>query len=282
MGGHIVKTRIILLIPLLLFWISSCATSDDLKKTQRDYESKISSQQSDMQKLQARLDALEKNYGDTTKDLRKNQADLGADLGSVRDNVKTMRGQVEEMNKEYSGMGKGQNLKSRLDDMAFRIGYIENFLGIAKKETPNGAKVEGQDVGTAEATAEPKNDVEAAYNACYKIFKEGQYVKAREEFLKFLKQYPKTAYSDNAQFWIGETWYVEEKYERAIVEYEKVVKDYPSGDKVPYALLKQGMAFQKLGDKASATIVYQQIVKKYPQTNQARVAKAKLSEMKKK
>jgi tol-pal system protein YbgF len=281
MGGHIVKTRIILLIPLLLFWISSCATSDDLKKTQRDYESKISSQQSDMQKLQARLDALEKNYGDTTKDLRKNQADLGADFGSVRDSVQTMRGQVEEMNKEFSGVGKGQNLKSRLDDMAFRIGYIENFLGIAKKETPNGAKVEGQ-AGADEATTEPKNDVEAAYNACYKLFKEGQYVKAREEFLKFLKQYPKTAYSDNAQFWIGETWYIEEKYERAIVEYEKVVKDYPSGDKVPYALLKQGMAFQKLGDKASATIVYQQIVKKYPQTNQARVAKAKLSELKKK
>jgi tol-pal system protein YbgF len=280
MGGHIVKTRIILLIPLFLFWISGCATPDDLKKTQRDYDSKITTQRTDVQKLQARLDALEKNYGDTTKDLRKNQADLGADFGSVRDNVQTLKGQVEEMNKEL-GLSKGQNIKSRLDDMAFRIGYIENFLGIAKKETPNGAKVEGQD-GAAEATAEPKNDVEAAYNACYKLFKEGQYVKAREEFLKFMKQYPKTAYSDNAQFWIGETWYVEEKYERAIVEYEKVVKDYPSGDKVPYALLKQGMAFQKLGDKASAGIVYQQIVKKYPQTNQARVAKAKLSELKKK
>ena len=280
MGGHIVKTRIILLIPLFLFWIAGCATTDDLKKTQRDYDSKMSSQRTDVEKLQARLDALEKNYGDTTKDLRKNQADLGADFGSVRDNVQTLKGQVEEMNKEL-GLSKGQNIKSRLDDMAFRIGYIENFLGIAKKETPNGAKVEGQ-AGAAEATAEPKNDVEATYNACYKLFKEGQYVKAREEFLKFMKQYPKTAYSDNAQFWIGETWYVEEKYERAIVEYEKVVKDYPSGDKVPYALLKQGMAFQKLGDKASAGIVYQQIVKKYPQTNQARVAKAKLSELKKK
>jgi tol-pal system protein YbgF len=240
----------------------------------------MSSQRTDVEKLQSRLDAFEKNYGDTTKDLRKNQADLGADFGSVRDNVQTLKGQVEEMNKEL-GLSKGQNIKSRLDDMAFRIGYIENFLGIAKKETPNGAKVEGQ-AGAAEATAEPKNDVEAAYNASYKTFKEGQYVKAREEFVKFLKQYPKTAFSDNAQFWIGETWYVEEKYERAIVEYEKVVKDYPSGDKVPYALLKQGMAFQKLGDKASATIVYQQIVKKYPNSNQARVAKAKLSELKKK
>ena len=281
MGGLTVKKTIILLLPLFLLWIGGCATTDDLKKTQRDYDSKITSQRTDVEKLQARLDALEKNYGETTKDLRKNQADLGADFGSIRDSVQTMRGQVEEMNKEYSGLGKGQNIKSRLDDMSFRIGYIENFLGIAKKETPNGAKVEGQGVGAAEAPGEPKTDVEAAYNACYKIFKEGQYVKAREEFVKFLKQHPKSAYSDNAQFWIGETWYVEEKYERAIVEYEKVVKDYPSGDKVPYALLKQGMAFQKLGDNASARIVYNQIVKKYPNSNQARVAKAKLTELKK-
>jgi tol-pal system protein YbgF len=281
MGGLTVKKTIILLTPLFLLWIGGCATTDDLKKTQRDYDTKISSQRTDVEKLQARLDALEKSQAEATRDIRKNQADLGADFGTVRDQVQTMRGQVEEMNKEFSGLGKGQNIKSRLDDMSFRIGYIENFLGIAKKETPNGAKVEGPGVGAAEAPGEPKNDAEAAYNACYKLFKEGQYVKSREEFLKFLKQHPKSAYSDNAQFWIGETWYVEEKYERAIVEYEKVVKDYPSGDKVPYALLKQGMAFQKLGDKASARIVYQQIVKKYPQSNQARVAKAKLSELKK-
>ena len=274
------KKATILWIPILLLVIGGCATTDDLKKSQRDYDSKISALRADVDKLQTRLDSLEKDVADTTRDLRKNQADLGADFGSVRDNVQTMRGQVEEMHKEFSGVGKGQNLKTRLDDMAFRIGYLENFLGIARKESTNGAKVEGVGVGAAEATAEPKNDVEAAYNACYRLFKEGQYVKAREEFVKFLKQYPKTAFSDNAQFWIGETWYVEDKFERAIVEYQKVVKDYPNGDKVPYALLKQGMAFQKLGDKASARIVYNQVIKKYPQTNQARVAKAKLSELK--
>ncbi|HEX7538979.1 MAG TPA: hypothetical protein VF358_01635, partial [Syntrophales bacterium] len=73
------KKTIILLIPLFLLWVGGCASTDDLKKTQRDYDSKISTQRTDVEKLQARLDALEKNYGDTTKDLRKNQADLGAD-----------------------------------------------------------------------------------------------------------------------------------------------------------------------------------------------------------
>jgi TolA-binding protein len=44
--------------------------------------------------------------------------------------------------------------------------------------------------------------------------------------------------------------------------------------------LKQGMSFQKLGDDGSAKIVYQQIIKKYPQTQQAKVARARLSELK--
>ncbi|HET6490450.1 MAG TPA: tol-pal system protein YbgF [Syntrophales bacterium] len=261
---------------VFLIWLGGCASSVDLKKTQRDYDSKMSSQQGDVEKLQARFDQFEKNYTQTMRDVRNNQANFGADLGAVRDDVRTLRGQMEQMNREVSATGRGQNMKNRLDDLDVRIANIEHSMGIGKKE-PGGQRPEA--AGT-EPSAEPKTDPKDAYNACYKVFKDGQYAKAREQFQKFLKQYPKTAYSDNAQYWIGETWYVEEKYEKAIVEYEKVIKGFPTGDAVPYALLKQGMSFQKLGDKASAKIVYQQIVKKYPQTNQAKVARARLSELK--
>jgi tol-pal system protein YbgF len=267
------------IIPLMivsLVWLGGCATSVDLKKTQRDYDSKISGQQGDVEKLQARFDQFEKNYTQTMREVRNNQANLGADLGAVRDEVRTVRGQMEEMKREFAATGRSQDMKNRLDDLSLRVGQIENSAGIGKKE-PGGQRSEA---AGAEPPAEVKTDPKADYNACYKLFKDGQYAKAREEFQKFLKQYPKTNYSDNAQYWIGETWYVEEKYEKAIVEYEKVIKGFPTGDAVPYALLKQGMSFQKLGDKASAKIVYQQITKKYPQTNQAKIARAKLSELK--
>jgi TolA-binding protein len=59
-----------------------------------------------------------------------------------------------------------------------------------------------------------------------------------------------------------------------------VVKNYPDGNKVPYALLKQGLSFQKLGDKTSAKLILQQIIRDYPNTNQARVARATLLEIK--
>jgi len=121
-----------------------------------------------------------------------------------------------------------------------------------------------------------KTDKESVYAAAYETFKEGKYDKAQGEFQSFLNQFPNTEYSDNAQFWIGECYFLGKKYEKAILEYEKVVKNYPQGDKVSYALLKQGFSFLELGDKSSAKIILQQVIKDYPNTNQASIARVKL------
>ncbi len=86
--------------------------------------------------------------------------------------------------------------------------------------------------------------------------------------------------SDNAQFWIGESYFSEGKFEKAILEYEKVIKNYPEGDKVPPSFLKQGLAFAQLGDKTSARMILQQIIKDYPNTSSARTARTKLNELK--
>ena len=223
----------------------------------------------DVEKLQARLDQFEKNCAQTVRDIRTGQANLGADLGLVRDEIRTLRGQVE-------GADRSRELKKQLDDLAARVENLEAALKRGKGDT----EWQRSEKTNGGADAEAKTDPKAAYNDCHKLFKEGQNAKAREAFQKFLKQHPKTPYSGSAQFWIAETWYVEDRYEKAIVEYEKVIKGFPTSEKVPHALLKQGMSFQKLGDDKSAKIVYQQIVKKHPQTQQAKVARARLAELK--
>ena len=164
--------------------------------------------------------------------------------------------------------------------MLFKISFIEDFLGIGKKEEPGEGN--GKQAGAAPSGKESSkgSNKEVAYAAAYDLFKDGKYDKARTEFQSFLKQYPDTEYSDNAQFWIGECYYFEKKYENAILEYEKVVKTYSEGDKVPHALLKEGFSFLNLGDKASAKLVLQRVIKDYPNTNQARTARAKLLSIK--
>ena len=179
---------------------------------------------------------------------------------------------------------RSDEFKDRLDNIALKVNFIENFLEIGKKDSASdgydkGSKPAGNGV-TAKEPGSKKQDKETMYAAAYQTFKEGQYDKSRTEFKNFLVAYPDTEYAGNAQFWIGECYFFEKNYEQAILEYEKVAKNYPKGNKVPYALLKQGLSFLKLNDKTSAKLILQQVIRDFPNTNQARIARSKLQEIK--
>jgi tol-pal system protein YbgF len=118
------------------------------------------------------------------------------------------------------------------------------------------------------------------YKDAYETFHKGNLEGARRKFEAFLKQYPNTELSDNAQFWIGETYYLKKDFERAILEYEKAIVKYPEGDKTPAGLFKQALAFLELGDKANARNLLKRVIEKYPHSEQAEMAKKKLDTIK--
>jgi tol-pal system protein YbgF len=280
----LLKRSIRLLIILLIAFLTGCATAGDLKRVQGDLGTKISDHDGKVAAMQTDVAALQKESvqnAEAVADIRKKQADMGADLTDVREQVQKLRGAVEKLQKdtdEIHGL-MGKDFREKLDQATFKINFIENFLGIGKKEerVENGEK---SNKSHAKNGSKGKSDKESIYASAYELYKEGKYEKARTEFQNFIKAYPKTEYSGNAQFWIGECYYYEKSYEKAILEYEKVIKTYPEGNKVPQALLKQGLSFLQLKDKASAKLILQNIIKDYPNTSQARVARAKLLEIK--
>jgi tol-pal system protein YbgF len=129
--------------------------------------------------------------------------------------------------------------------------------------------------------ADKKEQSEAElYDAAKKALDKGENETARDLFTKYLKKAPKSGDADNAQFWLGETFYRDKWYEKAIMEYQKVIENYPNGNKVPAALLKQGLSFFNLNEKSNARLLLQEVVNKYPKSNEAKIAKDKLSTFK--
>ncbi|HLD30194.1 MAG TPA: tol-pal system protein YbgF [bacterium] len=118
------------------------------------------------------------------------------------------------------------------------------------------------------------------YRDAYETFQRGNLEEARRRFEAFLKQYPNTELSDNAQFWIGETYYLKKDYEKAILEYEKAITKYPEGDKISAALFKQALAFSELGDKTNARSLLRKLIERYPHSDQAEMAKKRLETIK--
>ena len=266
------------LIPaLLLALVVGCATTDDLRRVEGNLNQQIVSLQEENANLRKDIESSQESI----KPIRKLQADTGADLIEVRDSLQALKGATEEIRRDINLLKADRKERDpKINELLLRINFIENFLGIGKKGEPEeDSKKEGKPTAATTPSGNGKTDRESAYTSAYKEFKDGKYEEARRDFQKFLDTYPKAEYSDNAQFWLGECYYVEGKYEKAILEYEKVIKNFSSSEKVPHALLKQGLSFLKLKDKASAKLILQQVIKDYPNTNQARIARARLAEI---
>ncbi|MEA1970402.1 MAG: tol-pal system protein YbgF [Thermodesulfobacteriota bacterium] len=261
--------NLIILSLVLIFTCTGCATQEDLLRVEGHFGAKIADLQKDTSDLR-----------ESIKSTRKSQANVDADTIGLRDSVQKLRGTTERLKVKIAALEaktKEKNLNDSLADISNRLEYLESSLGMDKGGNQKGEveKEKPLPIKKGEVTGK-----EEAYSNAYRIFKNGKYDLAKEEFQKFLKFFPDTEYSDNAQFWIGECDYFEGRYEEAIVEYDGVIQNYPKGNKVPSAFLKQALSFLKLGDKTSAKLLLQRIIKDYPNTTPARVARKRLVNIK--
>ena len=139
---------------------------------------------------------------------------------------------------------------------------------------------DGAVVGALSGKTEKKHLEDEVYASAKQAFDRGNLEVAREGFQKIIKQYPKSEHADNAQFWIGETYYREKWYEKAILEYQKVIEKYPKSKKVSACLLKQGFAFLDLGEKENGRLFLNELIAKHPKSNEANTARQKLKVLK--
>jgi tol-pal system protein YbgF len=292
-------------IGIALLFVAGCATTGDLRRVHGNLDhqirltnEKIASVEQNSGGVKDEIAGLRKEDEKAVESitaLRGTLADNRAEVTEIREQIQQIKGSIDSLRRDLSTSATRTNkredeekgVREKLDKLTFKINFIENFLGIGKKEAAPDAAAEknGKPPVTPQKETAGKgkplpSDKESLYAAAYELFREGKYEKSGEAFESFLKQYPKSEFSDNAQFWIGECYYFVKNYEKAIIEYDKVVKNFPEGSKVPYALLKQGLSFLQLGDKASAKLLLQQVIKDYPNTSQARIARTRLAEIK--
>ncbi|MEO8844718.1 MAG: tol-pal system protein YbgF, partial [Kofleriaceae bacterium] len=121
------------------------------------------------------------------------------------------------------------------------------------------------------------NDTAAAdYRSAVELVKSGKHDQAVTALRAFLKSYPRHDYADNAQYWLGESFYARKDYQQALTEFRATIETYPRGNKVPDALLKVGYCYQALGQSDKARAVLEQVVNLYPRSEPAVLASKKL------
>lgn len=120
---------------------------------------------------------------------------------------------------------------------------------------------------------------QAAYDAAFGMLREGDYEQAIARFQEFLTTYPDSRLAGNAQYWLGEAYYVTRDFPKAREVLANLGEKYPASDKLPDALLKLGYIHDELGEKAKARQVLQQVLKAYPDSQAAGLAERRLQTM---
>ena len=250
-----------------------------LRKENSSLENKISALSEENQKLRTELLFRFENLQSEIRTLSTSVEEYkdylkkpSKEIGHMKEDVEVRLKALEEKRKSLEEKNRAQ--EEKIKEMENRLKGVEGKVKQAELEKSSPAK---------EASSEAKGlsvGMGDLYKDAYETFQKRNYEGARKKFEAFLKQYPNTERSGNAQFWIGETYYQKKDFERAILEYEKAITKYPEGDKISAALFKQALAFLELGDKTNARNLLKRVIEKFPHSGQAEMAKKKLEAMK--
>jgi tol-pal system protein YbgF len=108
----------------------------------------------------------------------------------------------------------------------------------------------------------------------------GQWSMAIQGFDTYIRTFPRSEQADDAQYMIGDTYYMDKKLPQAIAAYDLVISTYPNSNKLPDAYYKRGLAYEQLGQLDKARESFEFAAKNYPDTDAGRLAKQSLDRLK--
>ncbi len=211
----------------------------------------------------------------------RNAADVGVDIERIKTQLMEIRGRLEvsehRLDKiETKLMGIKQNVSESISKAQELVREkAEQELAekkAAEKKTPPDPLA---------AIERPEKKAEF-YKLAYGLLEAGQAKAARTLFDEFLKKWPDDPYSDNALYWIAESYYSQKDYRLAALAFQKVRTQFPKGDKSKDALLKLGYCFYAMERYKEALPFLKQFVQDYPRSPLSAKAKKRIRQAAKK
>ena len=191
---------------------------------------------------------------------------LYAKINELEALVSQMTSQMEENAHQLATLQ--EDFKRMNADVDFRLNELKNAN--VSPASPEPVKQEAVE----EKKEEKPKDAKTAYNNAYDLLKQMKYEEAESALQAFLKDYPENELAGNAQYWLGETYYVCGQYEPAAVAFATGFKNYKDNTKAPDNLLKLGLSMQQLGKKKEACTAFKNLKTKFPKASDTLLSRA--------
>ncbi len=91
----------------------------------------------------------------------------------------------------------------------------------------------------------PTSPGKSLYDLSLGFYREGNYEEAITGFKNFVRKYPKSSLTDNAQYWVGESYMALRQYEQAILAFQVVIKNTPKATKCRRRFFDRHLPFMR-------------------------------------
>ncbi len=122
---------------------------------------------------------------------------------------------------------------------------------------------------------QPTATVKDQYSDAHRLLQAGQFGEAREAFAAFIEAHPKDDLTDNAYYWLGESYFSSKNYRSAARIYARGFDRFPKADKAPALLLKLAVALAKSDKKSDACKIFKHYAKTAPKASRDEKKQAK-------
>jgi len=161
----------------------------------------------------------------------------------------------------------------------------EETLEDTESEKPLGKEKSGGEEISTEieeqpiATSPPNLSPQQVFNMARSDYLKGNFQLAIEGFAIYREHFAESPLADNALYWIGESFFSQNKFEEAIRKFNDFILIYPNGDKIAAAYLKKGISLMNLKKKDEAISVFRLLISKFPLEEETKIAQQKIKEL---
>ena len=227
---------------------SVSAAGDQLKDTKNEL----------LTQLKDSLEPLAKVENDLTE-LKSRQETLQESF----DKLTQLEPQLKELGESMSESGADiKDLKERTADLEDSIEAMKSQLTVDTAVVIGTPAENGEEVGGAKRAEELKKAMEL-YTSSKNNYDTQRYTQAERNFKALISTYPDFEIVDNALYWLGETYYAQDRYQDALRQFREVTinKFHTKDDS---AQLKLGFSYHQLQDYENAIIELRKLLAEYP------------------
>lgn len=261
-----------------------------LEKEFRATSTSLSSEAGELKSTTVRLDELHENLRKSFADTNVRIDELDFSLSKLKGEYDNFKIETKEGFKNIEALFKIQNefiqkmntqilnLSNSIEELKKDLTTFKNLTSdiVVLKEKIKEIEKKQEELGKIQTSKADTKTKQQMYDDALELYNRGNYENAISAFEQFIILYPQDALTDNALYWIGESYYAQKKYNDALNYFHRIVVDLPHADKVPSALYKEALTLENLGMEKEAEGALRELIARFPNTQEAIEARKKI------